>query len=452
MAEKRRFDLLVHRLRLNGRTRAAAAIIGCAIAAVYLALVFYTSIDHYLFPTNQLKVPAVSASVPGTGVGVDVTLPGISTSRPEPWTPESRLNVLVLGLDRRPDDPPDTPSRSDTIFIASIDKMDGRVQLLAIPRDLWAEVPYGSPPGTWAEAKINAAHSYGQLFKYPGGGPAAAIAAIERNYHIDIHHYIVIDWTGFVRLVDAIGGVEIDVAEPISDYGTDVLKAFPNRTVQAGLQHMDGEQALGYSRVRVDGDLKRIERQQVVIRAVAAQATELGYITRLPEMWDAYHDAIKTDITTGLIPGYGLLARQVDLEKMETFSLGPGLYPSIAEDGALILLPNEDEMFAIIDQFMADPKTRDEAPVVGLEYPPGQLAAAEGMKAHLAAYGVPPELIRLIGGNGGTEGIFDIGGKSYTAAKLTALTNLRLLNVEGEMPEGVDVLVRIGQATELRTP
>jgi polyisoprenyl-teichoic acid--peptidoglycan teichoic acid transferase len=442
----------VHRLRLNRRTGAAAAIMGCALAAIYLALVFYTSIDSYLFPANELKLPQVSASVPGTGLNVDVALPGISTSGPKPWTPDARLNILVLGLDRRPEDPPDTPARSDSIFVASIDKVDGRVQLLAIPRDLWAEIPYGNTTGVWAKAKINSAHNYGQFYRYPGGGPAAAVAAIEHNYHIDIHHYIVIDWVGFVRLIDAVGGIDIEVPEPISDYATDVLDAFPRNTVQAGLQHMDGTQALGYSRVRVDGDIKRIERQQLVIKAVASQATKLGLITKLPEMWSAYNDAIKTDVTTGLIPGLGLLARQLDLDNMETFSLAPALYPGITEDGLFILLPNEDEMFSIIDQFLADPKTRDERPVIVIEYMQGGEARAREAKAHFVTFGVPPEFIRLAKGDSAGEGIFATTARSYTAAKLTGITNLRLLNAEDGLPEGIDILVRIGDGTELKKP
>lgn len=442
------------RLRFNRRAGAAVAIAGLAAASVYLALFSFLSINDSLFPGSKPHIGTLSVSVPGTGLGVDVSLPGVSSRPDAPWTPASRINILVMGLDLRPDDPPGTPSRSDTMFIASIDKQDGRLQLLAIPRDLWTQVPYGGKPGDWAPAKINAAYSYGIYFKYPGGGPQSAIDAVQHDFNIRIDHYVVIDWVGFVQLIDAIGGIDINVPEAISDFGTDVLDSFPNQTVPAGQQHMDGKQALGYSRVRVDGDIKRIERQQLVIRTVASRSVELGYIAKLPQLWDAYHQAVKTDIDTGLVPGFALLARQVDLEHIETFSLAPATYPGIAEDGELILLPNQDQIYTIIDQFMADPKTRDEQPRVAVEYPPGQDAEAKQAKDHLVAYGVPPELITLIKGGpeGGAPGIFDITGKAYTAAKMTSLFNLRLLNDDGAAPPNVDVLVRLGPTLDLKKP
>ncbi|MCK6565959.1 MAG: LCP family protein [Dehalococcoidia bacterium] len=440
------------RLRPGRRSGAAAAIVAGALLAVYLMLVTYTAIDHYLFPGNELEAPAIPVGLPGTSISVDVALPGVATAGEKPWTPGARLNILVLGLDRRPEDPPGKPARSDTMFIASLDKLNGRLQMLAIPRDLWAEIPYGDKPGVWAPGKINAAHSYGEFYGYPGGGPAAAVAAVEHNFHIDIHHFVSIDWLGFVRLIDAIGGIDIDVPAPVSDYGTDVLDTFSGNTVPAGPQHMTGAQALGYSRVRVDGDIKRIERQQAVIRAVAARAVSFGYIARLPELWDAYHDAIKTDVNTGQVPGYALLAADTNLANIESFSLAGALYSGIAEDGALILLPNNDAMFDIIDLFLSDPRTRGEAPTVAIEYAAGQETAAGAAREHLLAYGVPAEYVQLLKGEGGTPGVFDFTGKSYTAAKLTSLFDLRLLNPDGPAPDGVDVLVRLGESTKMKSP
>ncbi len=441
------------RPRPSRRTGAAAAIIGLAVCAVYLTLVVYLRIDGYLLPGNEARIPVLPAYVPGTSLGLDITLPGVSTEADAPWTPASRINVLVMGLDKRPEDPPDEPTRSDTMFVMSIDRQTGRVQMLAIPRDLWAEVPYGGTVGDWAEAKVNAAYSYGMYFHYPGGGPASAIAAVQQNYNIKIDHYVAIDWVGFVRLIDAIGGIDITVPEDISDFATDVLDVFPDHTVKAGEQHMDGKQVLGYSRVRVDGDIKRIERQQLVIRAVASRSVSLGYIAKLPELWNAYHDAIKTDIDTGLVPGFALLARQLDYNNLETFSLAPATYGGIASDGELILLPKKDEMYAIIDQFLADPKTRDESPVVGVAYADGQDKEASDAKAHMVSYGIPPEDIKLLRADAGSApGIFDVTGKTYTAAKLTELFNLRLLNPVDPTPEGIDVLVRLGDGLELKSP
>jgi LCP family protein required for cell wall assembly len=423
------------------------------MGAVYLMLVVYLRIDEELFPGNEASLPAVPVGVPGTDVGIDVTFPGISSNGEDPWTTEDRMNILVMGLDLRPGIAKDQPARADTLFVASIDKRYGRIQILSFPRDLWAEVPVKvQNEFVWGEAKVNAAYSHGQFYKYEAGGAGATVAMIEHNYHIDIHHWVVIDWEGFVRLIDAIGGIDVNVPEKISDFGTDTLEMFPNNTVPAGPQHMDGEMALGYSRVRVDGDIKRIDRQQIVLRAVAEQAVSLGLIARLPEFWDAYNDAIRTDVETGLVPGLALLARSLDFENLETFSVADATYSGIAEDGALILLPNEDELFAIIDEFLADPRLRDEAPAVAIEYPEGLEPQAREAKEHLIAYGVPPEWVKLVKANGdGEPGIFDLTGKSYTATKMSQLLDLRLLDAESG-PEGIDVLVRLGEGVELKSP
>lgn len=436
------------------RRRAAVAgiVVGC-LAAVYVAVFVLGRVDQYLFPANEVAVPSVPAYVPGTDIGVNVSLPGVSTPGPKPWTPAARLNILVLGLDKRPGQPEDGTYRSDTMFVASVDTHAGRLQILAIPRDYWAEIPYGNEPGVWAQNKINAAYSYGQFYKYPGGGAAAAVAAVQHNLNITINHYVVIDWEGFVRLIDALGGIEVDVPETISDFGTDVLEVFPGNTVQAGRQHMDGKQALGYSRVRVDGDLKRIERQQIVIRAVAEKAVSLGYIARIPELWSAYRDAFRTDIDNALIPGYALMARQVDLGRIETFSLGKAMYGGVSEDGQLILLANREQMYAIIDEFLADPQARDEAPQIALVVPPGLADGGKAALEHLERYGIPPAWVTVVRGDGSEPpGIFDVSGKPYTAGKLVGLFELRMENPDGSEPPGFDLVIRLGPETGLRTP
>ncbi len=440
-------------VHVSRRTGWVAAIIGLALGAVYAALVTYQQVDDYLFPANELNVPAVPAFIPGTDIGVNVSLPGVSTTGREPWRPEDRLNILVLGIDRRPNQPEDASFRTDTMFVASIDKHAGRLQLLAIPRDTWADIPYGNEPGVWAQNKINAAYSYGQFYRYPGGGAAAAVAAVEKNFSIDIHHYVVIDWVGFVELIDALGGVDLNVPAEISDFGTDVLDSFPDQTVRAGPQHMNGAQALGYSRVRVDGDLKRIERQQLVIQAVADKSVTLGYLAKIPELWDSYRHAFKTDVDTGLIPGFALLARDLNLEHIETFSLGPAMYGSLSEDGQLVLLSDSERLYQIIDRFFADPEVRDEAPVLALQYPAGLDGLAKQVSAHLQEYGIPPEYVRMVkDASGGSPGIFDVTGKKYTAEKLRGLLDLRLLESEGNIPDGADIVIRLAEGTALKTP
>ncbi len=189
---------------------------------------------------------------------------------------------------------------------------------------------------------------------------------------------------------------------------------------------------------------------------MAGRSVSLGYIAKIPELWDAYHQALRTDVDNALIPGFALLARQLNFEAIETFTLGPATYPGIAEDGQLILLSNTDEVYDIIDQFLADPTLRDEKPSVAIEYAAGKDADAKAARTHLEFYGVPPAFIKLIKAPASdapaAAGIFDLTGKTYTAQKLAGLFNLRLLNPAAGAPDGVDVLIRLGDRLDLKKP
>ncbi|MEX2081456.1 MAG: hypothetical protein WEC33_07545, partial [Dehalococcoidia bacterium] len=160
----------LQRPRLTRRDGTVAAIIGTALCAVYIALLTFTRVDGYLLPGNEVALPEVRvplSPLPGRGISIDVSLPGVPTDADTPWVPGDRLNILVMGLDRRPFEPADAPARSDTLFVASIDQKYGTVELLAIPRDTWLDVPVTGQPGEWFQAKVTTAYSFGISQNYP---------------------------------------------------------------------------------------------------------------------------------------------------------------------------------------------------------------------------------------------------------------------------------------------
>jgi LCP family protein required for cell wall assembly len=155
---------------------------------------------------------------------------------------QPRTNTLILGLDRRPDQ--GTVVRSDTMMVLTTHPPDASVGLLSIPRDLYVEIP---GRGT---SRINTAHFWGES-QAAGNGPLLAMATVEHNFGVPIHHYVRVDFEGFRAVVDAVGGIDIVVEEPIvddaypsEDYGTIRIE------IPAGPQHMDGETALRYARSR----------------------------------------------------------------------------------------------------------------------------------------------------------------------------------------------------------
>ena len=164
----------------------------------------------------------------------------------------------MLGVDRRPPDSRETQvdgTRSDTMMLVRADPGSGEVKLLSIPRDLLVEV------GPGVQDRINAAYAY--------GGVEQAKAAVENATGVTVDRYAVVSFAGFEEVVDAMGGVEMDVEDELP----------PKYGIEDGPQTLDGRQALYYARFRgtPDADLGRIERQQRLVAALRKRGPQLGH-------------------------------------------------------------------------------------------------------------------------------------------------------------------------------
>ena len=196
--------------------------------------------------------------------------------------PENELGyVLLMGVDRRDGD----VGRSDTLMLAAVDEEHGRAALLSIPRDTRIEV------GSYGYDKINHAYAF--------GGHEMTLAAVSALVGVPITHYIMVDTSAFERIVDAVGGVDIDVEkrmyyeDPWDDDGGLVIDLAP------GEQHMNGAQAIKYVRYRDgEGDIGRIGRQQHFMRALLAQFLSPQVLPRLATVVDEVKNAVDTDLTT----------------------------------------------------------------------------------------------------------------------------------------------------------
>ena len=188
--------------------------------------------------------------------------------------------VLIMGVDKRKDD----VGRSDTLMIATIDPRLDQATLLSIPRDTRVKIR-----GLGYD-KINAAYSY--------GGVDLTESTVENFLGIDIDHYIQIDTNSFVKIIDAIGGVDIDVEkrmfyeDPWDDNGGLVIDLYP------GQQHMDGKTAVTYVRYRdSEGDIGRVKRQQAFMEACMDKVTSPEIIPRIPKIAREIIDAVETDMS-----------------------------------------------------------------------------------------------------------------------------------------------------------
>jgi len=204
--------------------------------------------------------------------------------------PPPRMNILVMGIDSRPGE--GWLARSDSMMLVSVNPDRRYVGMLSIPRDLYLNIPgYGIN-------RINVAHILGEE-KLPGGGPELAAQTIEADFHVPVQRTVRLQFDGFVRIIDAAGGVDINVQRRIVDTSYPTINYGITTVVfEKGWQHMDGQRALEYARTRhSDSDFYRAERQQEVLSALIgklASPLNWGY---WPAVAAAFDENVQTDIT-----------------------------------------------------------------------------------------------------------------------------------------------------------
>ena len=278
----------------------SAAFVFSAIAVLFFA---YLTVQHLMSqPSDPLATDGVGGGlspVDGELPPVQVTDGGIvATPTPAPtvgaWEGDGRVNILMMGIDRRPGEA--FVSRTDTMMILTIDPDTDTAAILSVPRDLYVEIPgYG-------QDRINTALVYGSQQGDYLDGAALAMQTVSYNLNIPVHHFILVDFNAFVRTIDLLGGIDVDVPYEINDpeypdmdYGYDPL------IIPAGVQHFDGATALKYARTRHgDSDFNRAYRQQQVLFAARQQAVNLGIgemLLRAPSLYRQVEDGIRTDLS-----------------------------------------------------------------------------------------------------------------------------------------------------------
>ncbi len=213
------------------------------------------------------------------------------------------IHVLFVGLDRDP------PHRSDTVMVANLDLRSLQTRVLSVPRDMRVRLPEGSYD------KLAHAYVYGE--QRDGAGVEWVESSLDDLLGVEIPYYILINFDGFVKLVDALGGVNIDVEKPLKyvDHAQDLVIDIP-----AGLQHMDGEMLLKYVRFRHDamGDIGRMQRQQKAMRAVLSTLKKRGAYRRLPSVLAALSETFETNFTLDQLTALARRVPDVEDEFIQT--------------------------------------------------------------------------------------------------------------------------------------
>lgn len=313
--------------------------------SAYLALVIITRVSTLFFPAHPLTLPDAVGKV----------LPGVQTSGSVSQDP---INILVMGLDRRPSDG-QQPTRTDTIFIVHVDPKTKSTGILGFPRDMLVDIP-----GRSARDRINTVYVEGELRGDEGGGVGLMKQVMANNFDIKIDKYVLIDFKGFEKIIDDLGGINVDVASEVYDpyYSeTELPGDYLPQHFYPGTQHMDGVTALAYSRIRFSSDdLDRIQRQQRVIFATIDKAKSFDVLNpkKATSLWGQYKDTVKTDISDFQIGDYALTANEVK-DNINAVSLGPAMVPyTEPSSGAQVLIGDRNLVKQIVDSvFSATPSS-----------------------------------------------------------------------------------------------
>jgi LCP family protein required for cell wall assembly len=267
-------------------------------------------------------------------------------------------NILVLGADAGSKSRQGTQGRSDTIILIRTDPDNHKIALLSIPRDLRVEIPrHGTQ-------KINAAFAF--------GGPTLAVKTVERVTGLRMNHVVVVDFSTFGEVVDALGGVTINVPRPILSNKFECPRRtqaqcarWPGWRFRKGPQTMDGHRALIYSRIREnkldpsESDFTRGERQQAVIQAMADKTTSFSTFLKAPFIGDDLVRPLATDLSAGQILQLGWVKRRTPSSGWLRCRLGG----TIADIGGASYVIGSEENVSVIA--MVTGKSAPQPPLPG---------------------------------------------------------------------------------------
>lgn len=324
----------------------------------------------------------------GPNTGVQLFPEG---DRPVHWDKQERINILLLGLDDRGNtDLENDPGRTDTIILLSVDPVKKDSVMISIPRDLLINIPSKADPAKTEQGKINTAYAVGEIRK-PGGGSEFTMQMVEALFNknlspketpLKINYYVKINFANFVKVVNLLNGIDVDVPRPVIDnaYPTEDL-GIKRLYIPAGLQHMDGQTALEYVRSRHgDGDLGRAQRQRQVMMAVRDRVLKTADLTKLgavKELISTFKDTVQTSVPLAdldTIGGMSSLLKIIDGSSVQSTALGDDYWTAdehyyLPSEGQQVfaLLPKPERMTLLGRQLFMEPHLRQEAETARIE-------------------------------------------------------------------------------------
>jgi LCP family protein required for cell wall assembly len=300
--------------------------------------------------TDSTPTEAIASASPATAVVTSSgTLAGADPLADPTLTDsglddESVMTFLLLGTDGREQE--DGPPRTDLVMVAVADRARQQLTLISIPRDLWVPIP------GQGEGKINTAYFLGAL---NGDGVGLAKETVEGLVGFPLDYFVTVDFEGFRAVVDAMGGITVNVPEAIDDpeypdynFGTFRLQ------IPAGEQTMDGETALRYARTRYGGtDIDRATRQQLVLMAVRDKALQPEQLALAPIHLRTLYREVESNLSLSDFFALARFGRELERENIRMYTINGDLtYSIITWNGLDALMYDSPEVQAQIAEWI----------------------------------------------------------------------------------------------------
>ena len=319
-----------------------------------------TPAPEQIFPTETASPSPAPPAEPTATVDFNQLFPTIAappvieslavnpTALPS-LTDNETINFLLIGSDKRPG----LSYRTDTLVVAMVWPKEGQVSLISIPRDLWIYIP------TVGMQRINTAYQSGEIYGYAGGGPGLLKDTIAYNLGIRIDHTAMVEFDGFRRIVDTLGGVEVPISCAYTDWRLIDPSYDPENennwwlyTVGPGQVHMDGDLALWYARSRSkSNDFDRGRRQQEVLRTIFGKALQTNTFSKIPQLYNDFSSTVITDLGLADLLRISPYAINFTNANIRGYYIRPPYVNSwITPGGASVLLPNEAELSQMLIQ------------------------------------------------------------------------------------------------------
>jgi LCP family protein required for cell wall assembly len=305
------------------------------IGAILLAVFAYRQSESFFASYNVTDLEGIAVVntqepvLDEQGNPLPTDDPALATPKPpalegpeaQRWDGASPVTILVMGLDYGDwSADREGPSRTDTMILLTMDPLTMTAGVLNIPRDLWVNIP------GFENARINTAYYLGEANQMPGGGPGLAIKTVEGLLGIPINYYAQVDFYAFVRFVDIIGGVLVNVEQemkidPIGEGNTIVLTP--------GEHRLYGPEALAYARARYTegGDFDRARRQQEVLLEIRRRIFKPSQfpvlLARAPEIYQELSGGIRTNMSFDEAIQLGMIAKDISKEAIRMAAIAP---------------------------------------------------------------------------------------------------------------------------------